>query len=216
MQPKSVERAARTPILLVANRLKYSCQRRGGAILSHFITTKVLREITGILLPFYRKIAVNRAFSIKWAKAVRQADVSTMVKLLRSVVPKPPYAALASNGIGYFIDYPFPKPIYAYTNATSLRPGTIQFTFNSTIHRNIAKAILPLYNEIVCNTPYAAKLVQCIRSNNTAFLERLIRSKVTTKRLVSIEIRCSGMFLGFRYPASRYVYYNEFFRDERL
>jgi hypothetical protein len=180
---------------------------------NRYVTTNVLRKVTAIMLPFYQKIASSRSYSVKWARAVRQADLSTLMQLFHSVVPKAQYASFSTNAIGYFIDFPFPKPIYAYTNATSLRPGTTQFTFNSVIHSQIATAIVPLYQEIVRNPSYAALIVKAVRSHNQAFLIRLIRSKVTTSRLTTIEIQYSGMSLGFRYPGSKYTYYNEFFRD---
>ncbi|MBP1990497.1 hypothetical protein [Paenibacillus eucommiae] len=182
---------------------------------NRYVSVKVLRKVALNMLPFYRKIACNRVFSVKWAKAVREADLDTMLKMFRSVVSVP-LSSFATNAIGYFIDFPFSEPIGPYTNATSLRPGTTQFTFNSTIHQHIAKAILPLYTEIIRNPHYTALIVRAIRNNNQAFLDRLIRSKVITKRLISIDIDYSGMFLGFRYPASKFVYYNQFFRERIL
>jgi hypothetical protein len=180
---------------------------------NRFVTVNVLRTVARNMLPFYKKIACDRVFSLKWAKAVRGADLSTMLKMFRSVISLAACSSFSANGIGYFIDFPFPKPIYHYTHATSLLPGTTQFTFDSTVHRHIAKAILPLYREMNRNRAYLTLLAQCIRSGHTGFLNRLIRSKVTTKRLVSIEIRSSGMRLGFRYPTSELVYYHQVARN---
>jgi hypothetical protein len=183
---------------------------------NQFVTSNVLRTVARNILPFYKKIAYDRAFSMKWAKAVRVADLATMLKMFHSVNPLAACSSFSANGIGYFIDFPFPKPIYLYTHATSLLPGTAQFTFESTVHCHIAKTILPLYREMIRNKAYLTLLTQCIRSGHTGVLNLLIRSKVTTERLVSIEIRSSGMWLGFRYPMSKFVYYHQFFRDRKI
>jgi hypothetical protein len=180
---------------------------------NNYVTAAVLRKVATIMIPFYRKVACSSNFSDKWAKAVREAELTIMESMLRSVIPQQQILSLATNGIGYFIDYPFPKPIYAYTNATSLRPGTAQFTFNSSIHRAIAKAVLPLYTNIARNQQFTALIVKAIRTQNKQLMDRLIRSAIPTPRLVSIEIRYSGLFLGFKYPSSKYVYYNELFRE---
>jgi hypothetical protein len=178
-----------------------------------YVTAAVLRKVATIMIPFYRKVACSSKYSDKWAKSVREAELADMESMLRSVISQQPILSLATNGIGYFIDYPFPKPIYAYTNATSLRPGTTQFTFNSSIHRAIAKAVLPLYTNIARNQQFTALIVKAIRTQNKQLMDLLIRSVIPTPRLVSIEIRYSGLFLGFKYPSSKYVYYNELFRE---
>lgn len=172
-----------------------------------------IRKIARIMLPFYRKLASNRTFSIQWAKAVREADIARMNKLLRSVIGSEPVSALASNGVGWFVDFPLPKPLLVITNGTTIRPGQVQFTFSSTINRAIAKAVIPLYREINCNPSYAALLVTAINTQNEVLLNQLVRSKVTSRRLVSVHIDFSGFFLGFKYPESKYVYLNEVFRE---
>jgi len=64
-----------------------------------------------------------------------------------------------------------------------------------------------------CNPVYAALLVKAINTQNETLLNQLTRRIVTTKRLISVRIDFSGFFLGFKYPASKYVYYNEVFRE---
>ncbi|MCD1260082.1 hypothetical protein B5M42_014805 [Paenibacillus athensensis] len=174
----------------------------------------MLRKVAALMLPFYAKIAANRTYAAAWARAVREADLSAMEKLLRTVLPpRQPLAGLATNGIGYFIDIPFPKPVYLYTNATSLRPGQVQFTFSASIHRQIAAAVLPFYRELAGNPRYAAQLAVAIRRGRRILAEKLVRSLVTTRRLKSVQLEWSGVLLGFQYPSSPYVYYNELFRE---
>lgn len=172
-----------------------------------------IRKVAKVMLPFYRKLASSRPFSIQWAKAVREADIARMNTLLRSVIGSEPISALASNGVGWFVDFPLPKPLLVITNGTTIRPGQVQFTFSATINRAIAKAVIPLYREINCNPSYAALLVKAINTKNEALLNVLIRRTVTNRRLVSVHIDFSGFFLGFKYPESKYVYLNEVFRE---
>ncbi len=172
-----------------------------------------IRKVATVMLPFYRKLAISRTFSVQWAKAVRETDIARMNKLLRSVIGSEPLSALVSNGVGWFVDFPLPKPLLVITNGTTIRPGQVQFTFSSTINRAIAKAVIPLYREIICNPSYAALLVKAINKQNETLLNQLIRSTVTSRRLVSVRIDFSGFFLGFKYPTSKYVYLNEVFRE---
>ncbi|WP_310500507.1 hypothetical protein [Paenibacillus qinlingensis] len=172
-----------------------------------------IRKVATIMLPFYRKLASSLTFSIQWATAVRKTDIARMNKLLRSVIGAEPLSALGSNGVGWFVDFPLPKPLLEITNGTTIRPGQVQFTFSSTINRAIAKAVIPLYKEISCNPYYAALIVKAINTQNKVLLNRLVRSTVTSRRLVSVDIDFSGFFLGFKYPESKYVYLNEVFRE---
>ncbi|MCZ8522159.1 MULTISPECIES: hypothetical protein [Paenibacillus] len=179
-----------------------------------YITTAVLQKVAGAMLPFYHRIAVNRAYAAAWTKAVRNADLGVIERLLREVrLSLPRVLSISTNGIGYFIDFRAPRPVIQYTNGTSLRPGTTQFYFHTGVHRSIARVLVPLYREIVRNKPFARLIVAAVRSGNAALLNRLIRSKVTTRALKSITIEASGFSLGFRYAASPYTFYNQFFRE---
>ncbi|WNR43423.1 hypothetical protein [Paenibacillus roseipurpureus] len=172
-----------------------------------------IRKVAKVMLPFYRKIASNRSFSLQWAKAVREADVAQMNQLLRSAIGAEPISSLASNGVGWFVDFPLPKPLLVITNGTTIRPGQVQFTFSAVINRAISQAVIPFYREIQCNPRYAALIVKAINTKNEALLNHLVRSTITSRRLVSVHIDFSGVFLGFKYPWSKFVYLNEIFRE---
>ncbi|UJF33524.1 hypothetical protein [Paenibacillus hexagrammi] len=187
--------------------------RRSKSAKNSRLTVSALQKAARLMLPFYRRVVLSKTFADRWAKAVRKADVAEMDRMLQSVIGKVPLASLSSNAIGYFISFPLSSPIYPITNATSIRPGQVQFTFSSPIHRAIAKAVFPLYWEIASNTPFAALIVQAIHRKNKAFLNRLIRSVVPSRRLVKLEFEPSGLALGFKYPASKYIYYNEVFLE---
>ncbi|AEI46248.1 hypothetical protein [Paenibacillus mucilaginosus] len=178
------------------------------------ITTAVLQKAAGAMLPFYHRIATNRAFAAAWTKGVRRGDLGVLERLLREVqLYLPRISSFSTNGIGYFVDFRAPRPVLQYTNGTSLRPGTAQFYFHTGVHRSIARVLVPLYREIVRNKPFARLIVAAVRSGNTGLLTRLVRSKVTTRALKSVTIEFSGFALGFRYAASPYTFYNQFFRE---
>lgn len=176
-----------------------------------FPGSAALRKTASLMLPFYRKIARNASYNRQWSAAVRKADLDKMLKLFRQTVPlKEP--DLSANGIGYFLDVEFPLPLLQYTNGTSIQPGQAQFTFNATIHRTIATAIIPLYEAIVRNRAFAIALAAAIRRRNRRTIERLVRSKVRSPHLRSVTTITAGFAMGFRMPSIRHTYFNEFFR----
>lgn len=172
-----------------------------------------VRKLARWMLPFYEKVACDARYAVQWAKAVRETDIAEMQILLRKAIGRRPIYALASNSVGYFIDIPLPKPLLVITNGTTIQPGLTQHTFNSAVHRAIAKSVIPMYREIAVNPVYAEEIVDAINSKNEARLRRLVRSTVRSPYLTSVRIDFSGMFLGFKYPGSKFVYYNEVFRE---
>ncbi|MGF9911300.1 hypothetical protein ABEX47_27030 [Paenibacillus ehimensis] len=176
---------------------------------NRLVTVPVLRKTLAAMIPFYRRIASDPAYAAVWTRGVRRADLDTLQRLLRQVgLSERRYASLSTNGIGYFVDFNAPKPIMLYSNATTVRPGTAQFYFNTKVHRAIAKAILPFYREIVVNRPFACIVVRAIRSGNRGLLDRVVRSIVATPRLRSVAIESSGFRLGFKYAASPFRFDN--------
>ncbi|KPV58369.1 hypothetical protein QJ48_17045 [Paenibacillus sp. A3] len=182
---------------------------------NRLVTVPVLRKTLAAMIPFYRRIASDPAYAAAWTRGVRRADLDTLLRLLRQVgLSERRYASLSTNGIGYFVDFDAPKPIVLYSNATTVRPGTTQFYFNTKVHRAIAKAILPFYREIVVNRPFACIVVRAIRSGNRALLDRLVRSIVKIPHLRSVSIESSGFRLGFKYAASPFRFDNLTFGGE--
>lgn len=187
--------------------------KRKRSATNRLVTVPVLRRTVSGMLPFYSKIVRCPRFAARWARAVRKADLSRMEKMLRKAAPGTARkTSLAVNGIGYFVDFNARRPIYQYVNATSIRPGTVQFYFNNRVHRSIACAILPLYRKLAVNKRFASDVVRAIRTNNKRRLSWLIRSQIKSKALCTISIRHSGFSLGFKYPFSPYTVYNECFQ----
>lgn len=175
-------------------------------------TSKAIAKTAAIMLPFYRKIACDRRYARQWSAAVASADLDGMLRLFRRTVPlRNP--ALATNGIGYFLDVPFPAPLFQYTNGTSLKPGTTQFRFSPKAHRAIASAIIPLYRTLRDSSPFASALAAAVRRGNRRLVERLVRSRVGSRHLHSVTLIEAGFAMGFRIPGEPYTYYNEFFRE---
>lgn len=175
-------------------------------------TAADIAKTAATIIPFYRKITCDAIYGRRWAAAVKSTDLGAMLRLFRQAVPlRNP--SLATNGIGYFLDVLFPAPLYVYTNGTSLRPGTTQFRFSAKAHRLIAAAILPLYRTIAGSKPFASALAEAIRRSDQSIVERLVRSRVSSRYLHSVTLTEAGFAMGFRIPNVRFTYYNEFFRE---
>ncbi|WP_239004600.1 hypothetical protein [Paenibacillus tepidiphilus] len=168
------------------------------------VTGPVLQKVAGSMLPFYRKIAANRSFAAEWTTAVVSADLALMGKLLQSIPALSQVNNYGTNGIGYFLSFPFKAPVYFYTNGTTIPPGMVQFTFSTEAHRSIAAAVAPLYRKLAVNAGFAAKLADAIRRKDQASVNALIRSQVKGSGLKSVTVEESGVALLFRTRFSKY------------
>ncbi|WNS45649.1 hypothetical protein [Paenibacillus sp. MMS20-IR301] len=177
------------------------------------VTGRVLRRVAASMLPFYRKIAGDRRFAAEWTTAVISADLDLMGRLLATIPALAGAENYGTNGIGYFISFPFPLPVAFYTNGTTIPPGTVQFTFNTNAHRSIAKSVIPLYRELAVSSRFAESLAAAIRRKNSRAVTAMIRSRVTADSLKSVTIEENGVALLFRTRFSKYPYRNLFFQE---
>lgn len=178
------------------------------------VTANLLQVVAGSMFPFYKKIARSPRFSKNWAKAVRQANLEQLEKLFQKAAPRTAKrTSLGVNGIGYFVNFPVKAPINEYVNATSIRPGTVQFYFNAKVHSLISRAILPLYIQLACNRCFARQVAKAIRTRDQAKINQLICRYVKSRALCSISFTNSGFSMGFKYRFSPYKVYHEFFKD---
>ncbi|MNJ41917.1 hypothetical protein D3C77_368620 [compost metagenome] len=175
------------------------------------VSASMLQSVAASMLPLYRAVATNRGFAIKWSKAVVSANLDLMNKLLSSAAPRAARQGLGINGIGYFIDFSYPRTVY--TNGTTIPPGTVQFVFEPRVHQAIARAVLPLYRKLACDRSFACKLAIAIRRNNTWAVNALVRGVVCTTALKSVRIEDEGIALSFKYSFSRFKYRNLLFRE---
>ncbi|TVY10785.1 hypothetical protein [Paenibacillus cremeus] len=183
---------------------------------NRFVSVPVMRLMARRMIPFYCRIANNRKYAEAWTAGVRKADVNALVRLLKQVgiqVPSREVGSFATNGIGYFVEFNAPSPINLYADGTTLQPGTTQSYFNTTVHRAIARAVLPLYRAIAFQPVFAKLVVRAIVTGKLRLLHVLVRSKVKTLALRTIQIQESGFRLGFKYAASRFVFYNLCFQS---
>lgn len=172
-----------------------------------------MAKTAGIMLPLYKQFAGSREFSSTWCQAVREADLQKLQTLLRSQVKSAQVGSLATNGIGFFVDLTFPKPLEYYTNATTIPPGTVQFAFSSEVLRRISRSVLPFYRALCVSPPYAKAVASAIRLGDQQKLNLFVRIYVKSSFLVGVEARLSGLSLAFKYPVDRYIYLNEFFHE---
>lgn len=177
------------------------------------VTASVLRRVAMAMLPFYRKIAGNSSFAAEWTTAVVSADLDLMGRLLARIPTLARVENYGTNGIGYFISFPFPLPVAFYTNGTTIPPGMVQFTFNTAAHRSIARSIIPLYRELSVNNSFAESMAAAIRRRDRGAVTAMVRSLVTADSLKSVTIEDSGIALLFRTRFSKYPYRNLLFQE---
>lgn len=177
------------------------------------VTACVLRRVATAMLPFYRKIAGNSSYAADWTTAVVSADLDLMGRLLARIPTLARVENYGTNGIGYFISFPFPLPVAFYTNGTTIPPGTVQFTFSTAAHRSIARAVIPLYRELSVNNSFAESLAAAIRRRDRGAVTAMVRSLVTADSLKSVTIEESGIALLFRTRFSKYPYRNLLFQE---
>ncbi|WP_234405016.1 hypothetical protein [Paenibacillus bouchesdurhonensis] len=175
------------------------------------VNANILQKVAVSMLPFYRAVATSERFAAIWSKAVVTANLNLMRRLLASVAPSAARQGLGTNGIGYFIDFIFPKLVY--TNGTTIPPGTVQFMFEPRVHQAIARAVLPLYHRLAHDRSFACKLAIAIRRKNSQLVRQLVRGTVHTQALKSVKIEDQGIALTFKYPFSKFKYRNLLFRE---
>ncbi|MEK4064589.1 MULTISPECIES: hypothetical protein [Paenibacillus] len=177
------------------------------------VTGSILRKVAAAMLPFYRKIAGSGSFAAQWSSAIVNADLSLMGKLLAKIPTLASVENYGTNGIGYFISFPFPLPVSFYTNGTTIPPGTVQFTFNARMHRRIAAAVLPFYRKLARSRSYAESFAAAIRRNDRTAVNKLVRRFVKASSLKSVTIEEYGAALLFKSSLSKYPYRNLMFQE---
>lgn len=143
--------------------------------LNRLVTAAILQQMACALLPFYQTIACQKKYARQWSKAVIHTDLDQMKKMLDRLSPAYAKANLGSNAIGYFISFPFPRPVGLYTNAITIVPGYAQFFFETKVHRAIARSLVPFYQRLATKKTYARALAQAIRKNRLRTVNRLVR-----------------------------------------
>jgi hypothetical protein len=195
-----------------------NCPRAVHARTNQFVVTPfILRKSARTVLPFYKKIARNEIYAKRWSTAVRNAELSDMIRLIKQAIPGfNNDFGLSVNGIAYFIDVQVPEPVEIYTNGTGIPPGMVQFHFNTKAHRSIAIAIQPLYRAIINSQPFAKAIVEAIRRKDIRILNQVIRSKVKSPYLRKVDFDTFGFMMRFKFPFEKYPYDNSFFLNVPL
>ncbi|WMT41687.1 hypothetical protein RE628_04110 [Paenibacillus sp. D2_2] len=170
-----------------------------------------LQRIARQMLPFYKAVACNRKYAAAWSRAVVSADLDAMSKLLHKVSPVLGKQGLGTNAIGYFISFTIRKS--SYSNGVTIPPGTVQFKFETEVHRGMARAFLPLYRKLAYNRSFANRLACAIRRHDKSLAIALIRSVVRSSALKSVHIDDTGFGLIFKFPFSKYPYQNLLFLE---
>lgn len=180
---------------------------------NRLIPRPLLQRTARTMLPFYQRIAKDKVYAERWSSAVVELELEEMLRLLRAAAPVKRLQPIATNGIGYFVTFPYEKGDVELVNGTTIPPGSVQFTFSTRAHRDVAKAILPLYRTLANNRPYAEALSKAIEKRDERIVGMMVRQLVKSKRLKSVVIEHPGFALEFKFPYNRFVYRNLLFRE---
>lgn len=174
---------------------------------NRFVSASVLRYVAKAMLPFYRKIACNQVYAAQWGRAVVTIDTTEMLRLFRLASPSAKNPLPGTFKSGYNVYFEFQGPIDIYGVDTSLPPGTLKLLPQQTkAHRQIAKAIVPLYKALATDPAFAQNMAKAIRSGNTQRVNMLVRSYVTIHALQIVEVGGSGITLRFKFAFSSLTY----------
>lgn len=174
---------------------------------NRFVSVRVLRTVAQEILPFYRKIACNKRYAVRWGKAVVDADLGAMIRLFRLASPTAKHPLPGSFKSGYNIYFEFKGPIDIYGVDMLLPPGTLaQLRTQTKAHMAIARVLLPLYQKLATSKIFAELFARAIRHNNTRFVQLIVRKLVRSRYLKSVNIQGSGIALAFQFGFSSYTY----------
>ncbi|MDF2925632.1 MAG: hypothetical protein K0R57_4546 [Paenibacillaceae bacterium] len=174
----------------------------------------VLQQTARKMAPFYRKVADSAPYARKWSEAVVELDLDGMERLLKIASPRIGRNYPATNGIGYFISFPFPDPVKSYSSGTTIPPGTVQSVFEPEAHRALAEAVYPLYRSLSLSRSFAQAVAAAVEGDDPEAAAALVRAKVKSKSLRTVGIESGGVALSFRFSFSKYTYRNLLIRDE--
>lgn len=166
------------------------------------------------MLPLYREFVKSRRYAERWSRAVREADLDTLLRMFRKQVPNAQLNSFSTNGIGFFVDLIFAGPTGHYTNATTIVPGMAQFTFSTQVLRHISTTVAPLYDKLYSSRLFARHTAEAINRNNEEKLKRLLKPYIKSCYITAINIESSGLKISFNFPGSELIYLNEFFLDK--
>lgn len=139
-----------------------------------------------------------------------------MPTFIITLMPQNPYTeSKISRGLSrYFISFPFPLPVAFYTNGTTIPPGSVQFTFSTTVHRAVARAVLPFYKKLAVSLSYAENLAAAINRNHSKTVNAMVRRFIKAQTLKSVTIEEHGLALLFKTRFSKYPYRNLLFQEK--
>ncbi|WP_339796612.1 hypothetical protein MKY19_18045 [Paenibacillus sp. FSL R5-0744] len=169
---------------------------------NEFITPAILRRTIRNVLPFYREIVRNPAYSAAWVQAVNTIDFVQMERLFQKVS----HAPIAELGSGYSFGFRTPMRDRLYVNGFFLDPAQSKYKVGE--HLVVVQAILPLYLRLATDIPFATRVTAAINSGNTTRLNSLIRGLIRSRFLLTIRAQDSGFRISFRFPISRKIYTN--------
>lgn len=173
---------------------------------NRFVSARVLRKTARWMLPFYRAIATNKRYAVRWSRAIVTVNVPALQRLFRAASPLARNPLPGTDGIGYIVNFEFRGPVNLYGSGTEISSSSARFVFEPRVHQAIARDILPLYRTLAVNPAFARALARAIRRGEPRTVKLMVRSLVRTPYLRSVSIEESGLALAFKYPFTQYTY----------
>lgn len=174
---------------------------------NRFVSAQVLRYVARAMLPFYRAVALHPRYATRWGRAVVTANGTELLRLFRLASPLVPNPLPGTYKSGYNVFFEFQGPVDIYGSETTLPPGTLQLLPQETrAHREIARAILPLYRALAFNRAFAHVFAKAIRRGDTRTVHCMVRGLIRTPQLRTVSVQGSGIALSFKFAFSPLTY----------
>ena len=169
------------------------------------LTTVALQRVARGTRGIIRKTAESERYAVRLTQAVRTANLDLLERLYRQATSGFNDVSVNRNGFG--IGFEVPAPADEIFMSTAIQGGMF-FTANRV--RSLSFRVLPLYNKIASDSPYAQRLVRAARARDQVRLRRLIVPYVRRNGLLSATGDSKSIVLRIR-TAGGAVFLHQFF-----
>jgi hypothetical protein len=132
-------------------------------------------------LRLYRRLANNRVFAIRIARAMRVPNHAALRRMIQPLYLR----RISVLGTGFNVCFLPERPAGCFGLATELvetpNPGAVRL-------RAIAQLVIPLYRRIAQNGRYAARIARAINMNNRLTLGRIVREAIPSARFTGVRM----------------------------
>lgn len=171
------------------------------------IQSMLLQGTAGTMLPLYRRVANDAAYSTRFARALREQSGDRIDRIIKETIPSVSSESIEVEQIGFFIC--FGVLGNQLCNLTAVRTENKKFRANE--FRLLSKAVVPLYFKLATDRRFVYRIVNAINTQNDAKLSSAVRELVKSPYLLTVTGESgSALQLTFRFPNGA-SYENSFF-----